>query len=220
MSKKEKAYKFFDKAGHIAFDLFGVGMLLGIVYLCLDICGVSLKDWEYVHILRRIIKYLFFGSFGLIMIFGLISYYIGKSLGIDEEKDKRIAEYKEAMRELQEESSKKKRLIPSDERIKSPLKGLTPQQENVIVDLLCNKISVVNGHLKTSELKHLLKALALDGNLDDSDIERVIAWVEQQTGQQVDSRNFKYDYTAKISDPQVTKWGNKIRERFELIEIP
>ena len=85
--------------------------------------------------------------------------------------------------------------------------------------MLCEKILVVNGHLKTSELKHLLKALSLDGNLDDHNLDRVIAWVEQETGEEVDARNLKYDYDAKISDKEVTKWGDMIRERFDLIEI-
>ena len=46
-------------------------------------------------------------------------------------------------------------------------------------------------------------------------MDRVIAWVEQITGESVDIRNFKYDYTEKISDPQVTKWGNIVRDRFD-----
>ncbi|MBO7458613.1 MAG: hypothetical protein J6T80_05095 [Paludibacteraceae bacterium] len=137
----------------------------------------------------------------------------------DEEAEQRKAEIKEAIQEMQETEKKERRKIPSDERVKSPLKGLTPQQEQVIIDILCKKILVANGHLKTSELKHLLKALALDGNLDDHDLDRVIAWVEQETGEKVDSRNLKYDYEAKISDKEVTKWGDMIRERFELIEI-
>lgn len=137
----------------------------------------------------------------------------------DEEKEEFKRAVKDAVQEAREEEIQKKRIIPSDEQIKSPLKGLTPQQEQVIIDLLRKKILLVNGHLKTSELKHLLKALSLDGNLDDHDLDRVIAWVKQVTGEEVDGRNLKYDYEAKISDKEVTKWGDMIRERFELIEI-
>ena len=154
---------------------------------------------------------LFFLSFATLLVSSFWS--------TDDEKEERKNELKEAMQEARAEEIQKKRIIPSDERIKSPLKGLTPQQEQVIIDLLRKKILVVNGHLKTSELKHLLKALSLDGNLDDHDLDKVIAWVEQETGEIVDGRNLKYDYETKISDKEVTKWGNMIRERFELIEI-
>jgi len=153
-------------------------------------------------------------SFGILFIAGFVQRW-----ATDEDKEEFKKAVKEAVQEAREDESKKKRKIPSDERVKSPLKGLTPQQEEVIIKLLCEKILVVNGHLKTSELKHLLKALSLDGNLDDHNLDRVIAWVEQETGEEVDARNLKYDYDAKISDKEVTKWGDMIRERFDLIEI-
>lgn len=137
----------------------------------------------------------------------------------DDKKKQRIEDLREAMQELQEEEIKKKRKVPSDERIKSPLKGLTPQQEDAVIDLLRNKILVVKGRLKTSELKHLLKALQLQGDLDDSDMDHVIAWVEQVTGYDVDDRNLKYDYVAKLSEKEISKWGNIIRERYDQIEI-
>lgn len=152
--------------------------------------------------------------FGFAILTGIV-----KNWATDEEAEEKKKLIKEAMQELQAEELMKKHNVPADECIKSPLKGLTPQQEEVVVDVLRNKILIVNGHLKTSELKHLLKALAVDGRLDDRDMDRVVDWVEQTTGQPVDRRNFKYDYTEKISDSQVSKWGNRIRERFEQIEI-
>lgn len=142
-----------------------------------------------------------------------------KEKNLDEEKEQRKNDIKEALQEIREEEIQKKRIIPSDERIKSPLKGLTPQQEAVIIDLLCNKILVENNRLKTSELKHMLIALKRQGDLDDSDMDRVITWVMQVTGYDVDARNLKYDYTAKFSEKEISKWGNKIRERYDQIEI-
>ena len=161
----------------------------------------------------------FWWTTGILLLIALVVYEVSRHWATDDEKEDFKHVIKDAMQEVREEEIRKKRIIPSDEQIKSPLKGLTPQQEQVIIDLLCKKILVVNGHLKTSELKHLLKALSLDGNLDDHDLDRVIAWVKQETGEEVDGRNLKYDYEAKISDKEVTKWGDMIRERFELIEI-
>jgi len=196
-----------DKINNVALTIFVVSLLIcGAFAIITDIWNILTSGFLHKIILNILIT---------ITVISLLVALITGFWATDEDK-KRM---KEVMKELREEESKKRRLIPSDERIKSPLKGLTPQQEDVIIDLLCNKISVVNGRLKTSELKHLLKALALDGNLDDSDKDRVIAWVEQKTEKQVDVRNLKYDYDAKISDKEVTKWGNKIRERFEIIEI-
>lgn len=137
----------------------------------------------------------------------------------DEEKEQRKNDIKEALQEVQEDEIRKKRRIPSDEQIKSPLKGLTPQQEAVIIDMLRNNILVENNRLKTSELKHMLLALERQGDIDVSDIDRVIAWVMQVTGYDVDTRNLKYDYTAKYSEKEIVKWGNKIRERYDQIEI-
>lgn len=158
-------------------------------------------------------------SFGILFIAGFVQRW-----ATDEDKEEFKKAVKEAVQEAQEDESKKKRKIPSDERVKSPLKGLTPQQEQVIIDILCKKILVANGHLKTSELKHLMKALSIDGNLDDHDLDKIVAWVEQETGKKVDGRNFKHDYTVKYdkdskhSEKEVTKWGDMIRERFDLIE--
>ena len=161
----------------------------------------------------------FWWVFGGLLIVAIAVNIISGHLATDEE----LAEFKkavrDAMREEREAEQQKRRKIPSDERIKSPLKGLTPQQEDAIISLLCNKVLVINGRLKTSELKHLLKALKRQGDLDDSNLERVIAWVKQVTGYEVDERNLKYDYEAKLSEKEISKWGNIIRERFDLIEI-
>lgn len=186
---------------------------LGVSFALIAVLGLIPEIWG-IHIpkfVMSIVLTCFFLSFAVLV---ASSFWAS-----DEEKEEFKRAVKDAVQEAREEEIQKKRIIPSDERIKSPLKGLTPQQEQVIIDLLRKKILVVNGHLKTSELKHLLKALSLDGNLDDHDLDKVIAWVEQETGEIVDGRNLKYDYETKISDKEVTKWGDMIRERFELIEI-
>lgn len=157
----------------------------------------------------------FWWTAGILLAIAVIVNSVSAHWATDEEAEEFKKAVREAVREEREAELKKKRSVPAAERVKSPLKGLTPQQEDVIIDILRNKIKVTNGHLKTSELKHLLKALEKDSNLDVSDMDKVIAWVEQITGELVDIRNFKYDYTEKISDPQVTKWGNIVRDRFD-----
>ena len=135
----------------------------------------------------------------------------------NEEEEEFKKAVKDAVREAEKEKVEKKSVIDWD--VKCPLKGLTTQQEEVIINILQTKIHVENGHLKTAELKHLIKALSKQGDLNDKNMDNVIAWVEQVTGEKVDARNLKYDYTAKISDKEVVKWGDKIRAAFEKIEI-
>ena len=118
---------------------------------------------------------------------------------------------------MQNEKSKKKPFY--GDRVKSPLIGFTLVQEGAIIDLMNKEILVTNGHLKTSELKHFLLALKAEKEIDDSDMDRVIAWVEQETGEKVDARNLKYDYAAKPSEKAIPKWGDKIREALAQIEI-
>lgn len=196
-----------DRIKHIS----EVGM--GISFAMLVVTGLIPEIWN-VHIPKAVgatIGSLLFLSFAVLIV---VSFW-----ATDDEKEEFKRAVKDAVQEVHEDEIQKKRRIPSDEQIKSPLKGLTPQQEAVIIDMLRNKILVENNRLKTSELKHLLLALERQGDLDVSDMDRVIAWVMQVTGYNVDSRNLKYDYTTKFSDKEIVKWGNKIRERYDQIEI-
>ena len=186
---------------------------LGISFALLAVLGIIPEIWN-IHIPKFVMSIIitcFFLSFAVLL--------VSSFWASDDEKKQRVENLREAMQELQAEELKKKRNVPADERIKSPLKGLTPQQENAIIDLLRNKILVENNRLKTAELKHLLIALKRQGDLDDSDMDRVIAWVRQVTGYEVDERNLKYDYTSKFSEREIVKWGNKIRDAYDRIEI-
>lgn len=137
----------------------------------------------------------------------------------DEEKEEFKRTVKEAMQEIKaEEDSKPKRTIFSPDEVKIPLKGLTPEQISVVHKLL-QSISEQNGHIKTSDLVQFLRALKGQGDLDDSDMQRVIGWVEYVTKKSIDERNFKYDYDNKYSEKGVVKWGNKIRAEYDKIEI-
>lgn len=161
----------------------------------------------------------FWWVFGGLLIVAIAVNIISGHFATDEELAEFKKAVKDAVREEREDEQQKRRIIASDERIKSPLKGLTPQQEDVIIKLLREKLLVENNRLKTAELKHLLLALKRQGDLDDSDMDRVIAWVRQISGYDVDERNLKYDYAAKYSEKAIIKWGNIIRERYDQIEI-
>ena len=147
----------------------------------------------------------------------LIVHEVFVRFATDEEKEEFKKAVKDAVREAEKEKAEKKAAVNWE--VTCPLKGLNPKQEEIIITILQTKIHVENGHLKTAELKHFIKALSKQGDLDDSNMDNVIAWVEQVTGEEVDGRNLKYDYTTKISDKEVVKWGNRIRTAFEKIEI-
>ena len=159
---------------------------------------------------KAIISLLFLS----IAVLGISSFW-----ATDDKREQDKADMKEILQEIKaEEESKPKRTIFKPEEIKIPLKGLTPQQESVVHDIL-QHIPEQNGHLKTAELVQILRALKGQGDLDDSNMPQVIAWVEYVTGKKVDERNFNYDYQQKYSDKGVSKWGDIIRAKFDKIEI-
>ena len=80
--------------------------------------------------------------------------------------------------------------------------------------ILCD-IPEENGHIRTSELIQVLRALAGQGDLDDGNQDALIAWVESITGKAVDARNFKYDFDNKYSEKGVSKQAEKIYKEFE-----
>lgn len=97
---------------------------------------------------------------------------------------------------------------------KSPLIDLEPKQIAVVHKIL-RDIPEENGHIRTSELIQVLRALAGQGDLDDGNKDALIAWVESITGKAVDARNFKYDYDNKYSEKGVSKQAEKIYKEFE-----
>lgn len=221
MSKLEKIYKITDKLGTISVAVFSVGLVLGLIYVCLEICGVSLKNWEYVHILRKAFKYLFFGSFILIMVFGLISNWIAKRLGIDEEKAKRKAEIKEAIQEIETEKKTQTKLIRDTEEVECPLIDLNEKQKEEIINLLKRRItthekdysrvnrSVVYTYLSALRALHVITPVK---NSDDIDARR--RWIEQIAGlfEPPDEwAHFRGDYDENKSN-------NKVRAAIKEIE--
>jgi len=111
---------------------------------------------------------------------------------------------------------KSKKTFDTEEE-KIILKELSTEQVEIVHGIL-RDIPKNEGHLKTSELVQILRALKDQDYLDDTDLQRVIDWVENVTGESVDSRNFKYDYSNKFSEKGVTKWRNKLVKDFARIE--
>ena len=185
-----------DKVHEVSGWCIGGIVLLFLVGMCLK-PGVWFK-WTII---------ILFG-------FALLVNIISGHWATDEEKEERKQEIKEALREVKEEDNKSRRKIAMQTKARNPLKGLTPEQTSVVLELL-NTIPEENGHLKTSLLVQFLRALKGQDDLDDQDKENLIAWVQNETGKEVDERNFKYDYDNKYSEKGVIKWGNIIRAEFD-----
>ena len=216
--KIDKLYQWFNNTTS---NVLGILVILGISMLIkplLAMLGFDMADCSWYPILCGVYKYTAI----ILGIIGIIFFCVAALLSIwatDDKREQDKADMKEILQEIKaEEESKPKRTIFKPEEIKIPLKGLTPQQVAVVHDIL-HHIPEQNGHLKTSELIQILRALAGQGDLDDSNLPQVIAWVEYVTDKKVDERNLKYDYESKYSDKGVSKWGDIIRDKFDKIEI-
>ena len=148
---------------------------------------------------------------GILLLVAIIVNSISAHWATDKEKE----EFKRAVQEaVQEAQTEKKTRTKTAYNGKSPLIDLEPKQIAVVHQILCN-IPEENGHIRTSELVQVLRALAGRGDLDDGNKEALIAWVENLTGKAVDVRNFKYDYDNKYSEKGVSKQAKKIVTEFD-----
>lgn len=129
----------------------------------------------------------------------------------NEEKEERKAEMKEVLQEIESEKKKRTKIVFNG---KSPLIDLSPKQIAVVHDFLC-KTHDQGGHIKTSELKHILHALEDRGDIDLSHREQVIAWVEDITKRSVDTSKFWNEYDWRRSTDQEKKWGKRIIEAYD-----
>lgn len=215
--RQQKIDELHKRSNRVLEIAVGSLMLLGISILLkplLAALGFDMENYACFAIIKAIYKYtgIVLGIISIlaICVTGILSFW-----ATDDEKEQRKEEIREALREEQEAQAKKKRdYMPPRE---TPLIGLSEKQEGIINSFLLD-IPIVKGHLKTSELIQILRALAGQGDLDDSDKDALIYWVEKVTGKEVDVRNFKYDYDSKFSEKGVIKWGNVIRAKFDAIE--
>lgn len=216
--KIDKLYQWFNNTTS---NVLGILVILGIsmfIKPLLAMLGFDMADCSWYPILCGVYKYTAI----ILGIIGIIFFCVAALLSIwatDEKREQDKADMKEILQEIKaEESANPKRTIFEPDEIKIPLKGLTPQQIAVVHKIL-QRIPEQNGHLKTAELVQILRALKGQGDLDDSNMQVVIDWVEYVTEKQVDVRNFKYDYESKYSEKGVNKWGDIIRAEFDRIEI-
>lgn len=148
---------------------------------------------------------------GISLLVAVIVNAISAHWATDEEKEEFKRAVKEAVQEVQKEEKTKNKTVYNG---KSPLIDLEPKQIAIVHKILCD-IPEENGHIRTSELIQVLRALAGQGDLDDGSKDALIAWVESITGKAVDARNFKYDYDNKYSEKGVSKQAEKIYKEFE-----
>ncbi len=148
---------------------------------------------------------------GISLLVAIIVNTISAYWATDEEKEEFKRAVKEAVQEAQKEEKKKAKAAYNG---KSPLIDLEPKQIAIIHKILSD-IPEENGHIRTSELIQVLRALAGQGDLDDGNKDALIAWVESITGKAVDARNFKYDFDNKYSEKGVSKQAEKIYKEFE-----
>ena len=193
--------------------VFGALLLLGISILLkplLAALGFDMENYAWFTIVKVIYKYtgIILGILSILAICttGILSFW-----ATDEEKEEFKRAVKEAVQEVQKEEKTKNKTVYNG---KSPLIDLEPKQIAIVHKILCD-IPEENGHIRTSELIQVLRALAGQGDLDDGNKDALIAWVESITGKAVDARNFKYDYDNKYSEKGVSKQAEKIYKEFE-----
>jgi len=214
MSKLKKTYDVFQYiltiSGYIVISI----VILFLVYICIEAMGVPFKEWGVASILGAIAKYLFFSAVALWFLSALIAYFIGKRLGIDEEKQQRIEDLKEAMQALQEE--KKQEARKRTRNVESPLDGLTDKQIAVVHEVLLSIPTNEKGIIRNSELMGLIHALDADGNLKKNfSLQDIVDWVEElREPDKVDPR-FVSEYAYRPAESTITKMGNMVRRGFD-----
>ena len=183
----------------------------------------KISEWCVLGILLVMLVVLFFkpGKWfwwvsGIPLLLAMAINIVSRHWATDEEAEEFKRAVKEAVQEYKEEEKKKPKPTIFDESdIHTPLKGLTPQQEAAVHQLL-QKIHVNdNGFLRNAELMAFIRALSADGNIDASDLDAVIRWIEYVSKHKVDAAHFKSEYTYRPTDKNITKMGNLIRREFD-----
>ena len=214
MDKLKKAYDFFQSLKTIFVWTFGAVCVLFLIYVCLDACGLHIGKWQYAYILGTLGKYGFFGSFVLILVSEAIASIIGKRLGIDEEKQQRIEDLKEAMQALQEETKEQAR--KRTRNVESPLAGLTDAQIAVVHDVLLSIPVNEKGIIRNSELMGLVHALEADGNLKKNfELQDIVDWIEDLRQPAKVDPHFISEYSYRPAQSTITKMGNMVRRGFD-----
>lgn len=148
---------------------------------------------------------------GISLLLAIIFNAISAHWATDEEKEEFKRAVKEAVQEAQKEEKKKAKAAYNGE---SPLIDLEPKQIAVVHKILCDIPSQGN-HIKTAELKHILHVLEERGDIDMSNREQVLAWVEAITKRRVESNKFWNEYDWRRSTDREKYWSKKIVTEFD-----
>lgn len=179
----------------------GIGIsfaLVAVLGLIPDIWGIHIPKFA-----MSVVLTCFFLSFALLI--------VSSFWASDEEKEQRKAEIKEAMQEIESEKKTKTKTTYDG---KSPLVDLDPKQVAVVHKFLCD-IPSQGDHIKTAELKHILHVLEERGDIDMSNREQVLAWVESITKRPVESNKFWNEYDWRRSKDREKHWSKKIITEFD-----
>ena len=203
-----------DNAHRICKRISETGLLvllaLGLLILIPPIftkLGIDCTQWKFYLAIASVYKFAA-GIVGIITICALVLTLILSAFATNNEREQMKTDMKEILQEIKAE---KKAKTTTDCNGESPLIGLDDRQTAKVHEWL-KGILVKNDHLKTSKLVQLLRALKELENLDDSNKELLISWVESITGREVDRRNFLYDYDNKYSQNKVNK-EREVREK-------
>ena len=183
----------------------GSEVCLGISFALIAVLGLIPEIWG-IHIpkfVMSIVLTCFFLSFAVLI--------VSSFWASDEEKQQRKDEMKEVLQEIEAEKKTRTKIAYNG---KSPLRDLSPEQIAVIHKFLCD-IPEQSGHIKTAELKHILHVLEAREDIDMSNREQVIAWVEHITHRSVETSKFWNEYDWKRSTDQEKKWSKKIVDAFD-----
>ena len=168
--------------------------------------GIFLAGFVLLFFIHGIWFIWFAGSTILVLI--LVEFF-ARRFATNEETEEFKRTVKEAVREMHDERIKTKPIY--SDAVKNPLIGLNPQETTKVIELL-NQIQVENGHIRTSELMAFIRALKAGSHLDDSDLDNVVCWVEQVTGESVDKAHFKSEYSYRPSQKNIDKMCDFIKD--------
>ena len=178
---------------------------LGVSFALMAVLGLIPEIWG-IHIpkfVMSIVLTCLFLSFAVLI--------VSSFWASDKEKQQRKNEMKEVLQEIEAEKKTRTKTVFNG---KSPLIDLSPEQIAVVHKFLCD-IPDQGNHIKTAELKHILHVLETRGDIDMSNREQIIAWVEDVTKRSVETSKFWNEYDWKRSIDQEKKWSKKIVDAFD-----
>ena len=192
-------------------------LIIRFIIIILGKFDIDVESWSSYDSLARVYEII-----SLIIIVVSIASFLAAAVlsewATDEEKEKKKTEIKEAVREIKEEDKARNKVKAAIQKeVESPLRGLTDQQNQVVLDVLMDIPVNDKGFIANAELMGLIHALDADDNLKKNvELEDVIAWVEYiRFPDKVDAAHFKSEYSYRPSKTTITKMGDRVRKGFD-----